>query len=312
VKKVGYVYHPYFLKHISQDYHPENPQRLKVIEKALDKSGLKKKLVMIDPEPAAPEDILLNHSEKLYKLIESTQAYEYGNIDPDTYYCRDSYAAAMLAAGGAIKAGRMVMEGAIDSAFCALRPPGHHAEPHRAMGFCLFNNIAILARRMMKDYHLERIAIFDWDGHHGNGTQWSFYDTDKVYYCSLHQYPWYPGTGRANEIGKGVGEGYNLNFPMPPGTGDAEFINTIKNGWVNAMEKYKPELLLVSAGYDAFADDPYVLLDVTEKGLNAAMRESKCAAEIYCGGKMIVLLEGGYVYDFLANTIVNHIKIMME
>lgn len=312
MKKVGYVYHPDYLKHTSQGYHPENPHRLKAIEKALDESGLRKKLVIIDPEPALPEDILLNHSEKLYKLIESTQTYDFGNIDPDTYYCRDSYATAMLAVGGAIKAGRMVMDGSIDSAFCSLRPPGHHAEPHRAMGFCLFNNIAILAHRLMKDYNLERIAIFDWDGHHGNGTQWSFYDTAKVHYCSLHQYPWYPGSGRANEVGKSEGEGYNLNFPLAAGTGDEEFISAVKDGWVNAMEKYKPELLLISAGYDAFADDPYVYLDVTEEGLNIAMRESRRVAETYCGGKMIALLEGGYVYDFLGKTVVNHIKIMME
>jgi acetoin utilization deacetylase AcuC-like enzyme len=312
LKKVGYVYHADYLKHTSQGYHPENPQRLKAIEKALDESGLKKDLVMIDPEPAAPEDILLNHSEKLYRRIESTQAYDYGNIDPDTYYCRDSFPAAMLAAGGAIKAGRMVMDDVVDSAFCALRPPGHHAEPNRSMGFCLFNNIAILARWLIKEYRLERIAILDWDGHHGNGTQWSFYDTDKVHYCSLHQYPWYPGSGRASELGKGEGEGYNLNFPLAAGAGDAEFISAVKDGWVIAMDKYKPEVLLISAGYDAFADDPYVHLEVTDMGFNTVMYEAKKVAETYCRGRMIALLEGGYVYDFLGKSVVNHIKTMME
>ncbi len=312
MKKVGYVYHEDYLKHTSQSYHPENPHRLKAIEKALDESGLKKELVLIDPEPATAEDILLNHSEKLYRQIESTQTYEYGNIDPDTYYCRDSFAAAMLAAGGAIKAGRMVMDGVVDSAFCALRPPGHHAEPNRSMGFCLFNNIAILARWLMQEYRLERIAILDWDGHHGNGTQRSFYDTDKVHYCSLHQYPWYPGSGRASELGKGEGEGYNLNFPLAAGAGDTEFISAIKDGWVIVMDKYRPEILLISAGYDAFADDPYVHLEVTEKGFKTAMCEAKKVAEIYCHGRMMALLEGGYVYDFLGKSVVNHIKTMME
>lgn len=312
MNKVGYIFHKDYLKHTSLDYHPENSQRLKAIEKAVDESGLKNDMELIHPDPATEDDILLNHTGEHFNLIKATSAHDYGNIDPDTYYCRDSFDAAMLAAGGAIKAGKMVMEGKINSAFCAVRPPGHHAEPGRAMGFCLFNNIAILAHWLIKEYKLTRIAILDWDGHHGNGTQRSFYDTKKVHYCSLHQYPWYPGTGSAVEQGSGEGKGYNLNFPMRAGSGDDEFVNAIKQGWVTAMQKYRPEIILISAGYDAYIEDPYVYLSVTAEGFDAIFRDTKKVADEHCDGRIISILEGGYIYDFLGKAVVEHIKILME
>jgi len=312
MNKVGYVYHPDFLKHRPDGYHPENPQRLKSIERALNDSGLKKDLVLIDPEPAKKEDILLNHSQGFYSLVEESSRKEFGNFDQDTYYCSDTFKTAMLAAGGCLDAGRMVMTGQIDSAFCAVRPPGHHAEYGQAKGFCIFNNIAILAHWLKKEYKLKRIAILDWDGHHGNGTQHSFYDTDEVHYCSLHAYPFYPGTGGANEIGKGRGEGYTLNFPLSPGDGDDKFVGAVREGWLLAMDQYKPEIVLVSTGYDAYRDDPYVFLDVSAEGISTVCRIAKQAADKYCGGKLILVLEGGYVLDYIGKAVVDHIKILME
>jgi acetoin utilization deacetylase AcuC-like enzyme len=312
MNKVGYVYHPDFLKHRPEDYHPENPQRLKSIEAALNESGLKNDLVLIEPEHSTKKDILLNHSENFYKQVQDSSKHDFGNFDPDTYYCKDTFKTALLAAGACLKAGRMVMEGEINSAFCAIRPPGHHAEFDHAKGFCIFNNVAILARWLMKEYNLKRVAILDWDGHHGNGTQHSFYDTDTVHYCSLHAYPFYPGTGGAGETGEGKGEGYTLNFPLFAGAGDDQFVGAVRGEWLIEMDDYKPEIILVSTGYDAFRDDPYVFLDVSPEGINEVCRVAKQAAQMYCGGKIIMVLEGGYVLDYIGKAVVDHIKILVE
>jgi len=312
MKKVGYLYDPVFLEHRPDSFHPENPQRLKAIEKAVDESGLKDYLILIKPEAARKEDILLNHAEEYYNRVEATQEIEFGNFDPDTYFCKDTYRSAMLAAGGCIKAGKMVMEGEIDSAFCAVRPPGHHSEHGYTKGFCIFNNIAILARRLWADYNLERIAILDWDGHHGNGTQHAFYDTERVHYASLHAFPFYPGSGTKNETGTGSGKGYTLNFPLGLGAGDEQFLGPVKEEWLPAMSDYRPEIILVSAGYDAFTADPYVFLDVSPEAISEICRIAKAAAEEYCDGRIVLVLEGGYVLDYIGRAVVEHLKILME
>ena len=311
MRTVGLVYSDKFLAHGSETFHPENPQRLKAIVAALRDSGIYDHLKLIDPEPARETDILTNHSPSLYERARSTRGQIPGDFDRDTYYCAESFDTAMLAVGGVLKAGRLVLSGELDSAFCAVRPPGHHAEYDRIMGFCLFNNIAILARMLKSEFGLERIAILDWDGHHGNGTQKSFYDSDMVHFCSLHNFPFYPGSGRADEIGEGRGEGYTLNFPLPYGMGDREFIEAVQQ-WASAMDQYRPETILISAGFDAYTDDPYVGLNVTLDGFNTIMRIVKDTAEKHCRGKIISILEGGYVYDFLGRAVTEHIKILME
>ena len=311
MRTVGFVYSDQFLGHGSNTFHPENAQRLKAIVSALKDSGVFDKLTLIEPEPASENEILTNHSREHYELVKSSRGKPFGEFDPDTYYCAESYDTAMLAVGGVLKAGRMVMRDELDTAFCAVRPPGHHAEYDHPMGFCLFNNIAILARILQKEFALDRIAILDWDGHHGNGTQHAFYETNKVHFCSLHNFPFYPGTGKADEIGKGRGEGYNLNFPMPYGMGDKEFIEAVEQ-WSVAMNKFRPETILISAGFDAYTEDPYVGLNVTLEGFNSIVKIAEETADQHCNGKIISILEGGYVYDFLGQAVTEHIKILME
>ncbi|MBD3218467.1 MAG: histone deacetylase [candidate division Zixibacteria bacterium] len=312
MNKVGYLFDPVYLEHRPDSYHPENPQRLKAIDDAVEKSGLKSDLVLIEAEPAVKEDILLNHTKEYYKRVEASQEIEFGNFDPDTYFCKDTYRAAMLAAGGCIKAGKMVTEGELNSAFCAVRPPGHHSEQSYTKGFCIFNNIAILARRLISDYSLKRIAILDWDGHHGNGTQHAFYDTDQVHFTSMHAFPFYPGSGSSNDTGEGKGKGFTLNFPLGLGAGDKQYLDPVRDEWIPAMEDYKPEILLVSTGYDAFTSDPYVFLEVSSEAISEVCRIAKKVAEKYCDGKIILVLEGGYVLDYIGKAVVDHLKILME
>jgi len=312
MKKVGYVFHPDYLMHTDSGYHPENPQRLKVIDRAITESGLGDKLVLIEPHPATPEQIMLNHTESHYKAVKKTQTIAFGNLDLDTFFCSDSYQAAMLAAGGAISAGELLMEGEINSAFCALRPPGHHAEPDHTKGFCLFNNIAILAYWLINEYKLNRIAILDWDVHHGNGTQKSFYDTDKVHFTSLHQYPFYPGSGSNTETGTGKGKGYTLNIPLSAGISDTVFLDAIRDDWYNAMYVYNPEIILVSTGYDAHIDDPLAFLDISDKAFTECTKIAKDVSERFCQGRIITILEGGYNLDVLKRNVINLINILME
>ncbi len=312
MRKVAYIYHQDYLLHAPEEYHPENPQRLKAVHRAVTESGLVEKMVRITPEKADKEDILLNHSPEYFARVEATAGRGSGHFDPDTYYCKDSFHTAMLAAGGVIQAGKGVIDGKFDSAFCAIRPPGHHAEYDHAKGFCLFNNIAILANWLIEQRNFERIAILDFDGHHGNGTQHSFYHTNKVHFCSIHAYPFYPGTGAAGEIGRGEGQGYTLNFPLSYMANDDDYVGPIRDEWVPAMDDYRPQILLLSAGYDAFEDDPYVNLGVTLEGINQVMRIARNVADRHCDGSIVSIFEGGYDLNFIAEAVIDHIKILLE
>jgi acetoin utilization deacetylase AcuC-like enzyme len=228
-------------------------------------------------------------------------------LDPDTGVSPGSWRAALLSAGGALLACDAVLAGKARSAFVCTRPPGHHAEAGRAMGFCLFNNIAVAARHLQRAHGLGRILIVDWDVHHGNGTQHMFETDPTVFYFSTHQFPFYPGTGSARETGSGRGAGFTLNYPMPAGSGDAEYIEVFQSVLCPEIDRVQPEAILISAGFDAHRDDPLAGMSLTEKGYAALTSILREAAGRHCDGRIISLLEGGYDLQALAAAVEAHL-----
>lgn len=283
-----------FLEHQPGFSHPESPNRLRVIYDELDKDKIGGYFLYPQFAPASLETLRLNHSTALVQQIAATQEKDHTALDADTHTSARSHEAACLAAGALIDGITKIDQGKIDNAFCLVRPPGHHAERDRAMGFCLYNNVAIAARWAMQESGLQRIMIFDWDLHHGNGTQNSFYDTDRLLYLSSHQYPHYPGTGALAEIGTGRGEGYTVNIPLPGGEGDMEYARLCNELVVPLARAYQPELILISCGFDIYDGDPLGLMRVTPAGFSWMTRAMVQIAEEVCGGKLLVTLEGGY------------------
>jgi acetoin utilization deacetylase AcuC-like enzyme len=251
-------------------------------------------LVPVAPRPADDEEILRVHGrEHLTRLAEATRRAPL-QLDPDTYLSERSLAVARLAAGGAIDLARAVVRRDLPTGLAAIRPPGHHAEASRAMGFCLLNNVAVTARALQVEEGVERVLVFDWDVHHGNGTQHSFEEDPSVLYVSTHQFPYYPGTGAAGETGRGAGEGATLNVPLPAGCGDAEYVGAVQRLLVPAARAFRPDVVLVSAGFDAHADDPLAAMTVTAAGFAAMAAVVRHLADDLCGGRLVFLLEGGY------------------
>ncbi|MDH3360256.1 MAG: histone deacetylase, partial [Desulfobulbaceae bacterium] len=241
----------------------------------------------------------LNHTHPHIQRVAATDGKTYASLDPDTNTSPQSHAAARRAAGAMVEATRMVTSGEADNAFALVRPPGHHAEADRTSGFCLFNNIAIAAHYAIKRLGLERILIVDWDLHHGNGTQHSFYDTDKVLYFSTHQYPYFPGTGSLGETGIGAGEGYTINVPLPGGQDDQAYARIFNELLIPVAKAYKPELILVSAGFDISLGDPLGLMSVSNDGFAYLTGVMQNLADEFCEGKLVLALEGGYDLDGL-------------
>lgn len=265
--KTGFVYHPAYLDHDMGPGHPESPNRLRAILQQLEQSGTLARLARIEPRKAEEEWITQVHTPG-YVASLNRHAPTSGRVslDPDTSMSPGSLTAAYLAAGGALAAADAIMAKQVDHTFCAVRPPGHHAEAGRAMGFCLFNNVAIATRYIQRRYGLTRVLIVDWDVHHGNGTQHSFEDDPSVLFFSTHQYPHYPGTGRETERGKGAGEGFTINVPMEAGEGDDEYRTVFRKVLVPAADDFKPEFVIISAGFDAHRDDPLASMALTEAG----------------------------------------------
>ena len=283
-----------FLQHQPGYDHPESPDRLRVIYDELDKEKIGDHFIYPQFDPVSHEIIRINHSEALVKRVAATQGRDHDFLDADTRTSARSYDAACLAVGALVDGIRRIEQGEIDNAFCLVRPPGHHAERDQSMGFCLFNNVAIAARWAMKESGMKRIMIVDWDLHHGNGTQHSFYETNKVLYLSSHQYPYYPGTGALLETGAGAGDGYTVNVPLPGGQGDMEFAR-IYNELVGPIAReYKPELILVSCGFDIYNGDPLGAMQVSADGFAWMTRKLVDVAEEVCNGNLLVTLEGGY------------------
>jgi len=298
----GYVYHPVYLKH-DTGQHVEVAARLEAIISYLEKTGLKKQLTLIEPRPATIDEIALVHQREYIREIEETAQRGGGWIDPDTVMSAGSYEAALYAAGGLIRAVAAVMGGEVNSAFALVRPPGHHATSQYAKGFCLFNNIAIAASYALAEYKLERILIIDFDVHHGNGTQDTFYDNPQVMYISTHQYPFYPGSGDIRETGGGAAKGTNINIPLPAGCGDAEYLKVFEQIIVPAGRRFNPQLILVSAGYDTHWADPLAMMAVSAGGFGQMTGIIKGLADELCGGRLAITLEGGYNLNALAASV---------
>lgn len=291
--KVGIVYHPDYLVH-TQSQHPERKERLEHINAALREEGLLDKIVISEPKPAVVEDIALVHSFEHISAVEEACLSGKRFLDMDTYIVPDSYKVALLSAGGALEGLRMVMEGPERKTFVLNRPPGHHAEKNQAMGFCLFNNVAVAAAVARRDFGLQRIAIVDWDVHHGNGTQHSFEDDPTVLFISIHQSPAYPGSGNLGEVGLGDGEGYTVNIPLPAGCGDRDYALFYDQIIMPILDRYKPELIIVSAGQDAYLQDPLAGMALTHKGYFYMAEKLVEAADRWAEGRLLLCLEGGY------------------
>ena len=306
------LYHPIYLNHDTGPHHPERPSRLQSILRKLRKTGLIDRLDAIELQPASTKYIELVHPREHISCIREVCAKGGGNLDPDTVVSADSYEAALFAAGGVLTGIDCVIKGKTNNAFCLLRPPGHHARPSQAMGFCLFNNVAIGARYLQKMHGLKRILIIDWDVHHGNGTEEVFCEDPEVFYISLHQYPHYPGTGGGDYIGKGRGKGFTLNIPMNAGSGDAVYIKVFKDIIMPKIDNYKPEFILISAGFDGHKDDPLSSTTLTESGYYEMTTLLKQAAASYADNRLVSVLEGGYNLISLANSVNSHIEALIS
>lgn len=315
--KTGFVYHDKFLTHDTGVGHPEKPERLKAITAHLQQIGLWQKLhhLMIDLAPL--EIIYKVHTPNHVKLIKDrcllASKEGHSALDgSDTVVSQDSYEVALLAVGGVLAAVDAVMSGVLENVFCAVRPPGHHAESATPMGFCLFNNAAIAARYAQEKFGLKRIAIVDWDVHHGNGTQEIFYSDPSVFYISLHQSPFYPGTGLQTEIGEGEGRGFNLNCPMRAGSGEKEYLEAFNREIIPKLDGYMPELIIISAGFDAHKDDPLANINLTDDSFRIMTEMVSDIAEKYSKGRIISVLEGGYNLNSLSNSVEKHLNVLMK
>ena len=311
MNKTGYVSDPFYLRHETEP-HPENPGRLTAIQNQLESSEFYNNLIPIQPHKATEEEIYLVHDSGYVESVKQSCADDVRNLDADTIISPDSYDAALLSAGAGMTAIDQIITGSIQNAFCAVRPPGHHAEQDHAMGFCLFNNVAIAARYAQKAKGLNSIFIFDWDVHHGNGTQHSFYNDPSVYYCSMHQYPFYPGTGAIEETGTGDGLGTTLNLPMDAYSEDEDYISALENKLIPEIQRYQPDLIIISAGFDAHKNDPLAQIQLTTDCFGQMTKMVMEVATDVCDGRLLSMLEGGYDYDALGNSVQLHTQTLLN
>jgi acetoin utilization deacetylase AcuC-like enzyme len=290
--------------------HVERAARIAAIDTLLQRERLLGDRPRVSFTPAPDDAILRVHTPGLLHALETIAARGGAWIDADTVVQPDSLDQARLAVGGALNAVEALLDGRIDRAFVIARPPGHHATPTRAMGFCLLNTAAIAAAHAIA-HGAQRVAILDWDVHHGNGTQDAFYGRGDVFYCSLHQWPFYPGTGLARETGSGPGGGTTLNIPLAAGTDGATYLEVVRREVIPALDRFAPDLVIVSAGYDAHEDDPLGALELTDDDFDTLMRESTTLADRH-GGRLLVVLEGGYDVDALARCVAGAITVLDE
>lgn len=300
---------PIFKDHVTAPGHPESPARIDAIQVALDAAGLVKTATRIQPREATLDELARAHDPRTIEAV--LRAIESG-VDSlangDVSVCPHSGQIARLASGGVIAGVDAVCAAGTGSAFCAVRPPGHHATTDRAMGFCIFNHVAVAARHAQAVHGIERVAILDWDVHHGNGTQDIFYEDGTVLFASTHQSPWYPGSGARSETGDGPGKGFTINRPLPAGSGRAEILGAFTDDILPAVRKFRPGLILISAGFDSRAGDPlggFTLTDEDFADLTTAVRD---VADDVCAGRIVSALEGGYSLSGLASAATAHVR----
>jgi len=315
MKKTGFLYDERYQQHLTGNYHPEIPNRLPAVYSGIKDAGLLEKLTLIQAAPADLKWVEAVHDPNYIKRFEKAcHAGESIFDTPDNQMCPATYEIALLAVGGVLEAVRRVMQGELDNAFCAVRPPGHHAEVDRAMGFCYFNNVAIAARYIQRQWKIKRVGIVDFDVHHGNGTQHIFDRDPTVFYYSIHQHPTFafPGTGREFEVGKDAGYGYTKNSPVLPGQGDREYQQLLQKDLFPAFADFKPEVILASSGFDAHVDDNMSDIKLTTEGFSWIMKKIVEMANGYARGRLISILEGGYSIKRLPELARNHVEILLN
>ena len=312
--KTALVHHPIYQKHDTGPGHPETAMRYEVVMDALrDDPHFWERLREITPEKASKGLVLAAHSAQHYKRVENAFETGHDRLDADTVVSMKSFDAALFAAGGAIAGVDAVMHGEEKNAFVAARPPGHHATGEHPMGFCLFNNVAVAAKYAQNNYkEIERVAVIDWDVHHGNGTQGIFYDDPSVYFFSMHQYPWYPGTGAKGETGFGRGLGSTLNIPVKANTQAGEQTRMFEAALGDISRNFNPDLIFISAGFDGHLTDPLGQLRLEDKDFISMTRSVKQWADQVCGGRIVSCLEGGYNLETLGLTVKNHVAALSE
>ena len=315
MNKTGFLYDIRYLLHDTGPYHPEMPERLQMIYKGIEDAGLLPSLTRVEAKRASIKLIEAVHSPSYIRRFEEVCLSGNRTMDhQDNQMCSETYDTAVLAAGGVIETARLMMEGQIDNAFCAVRPPGHHAEHDQAMGFCYFNNVAVAARYLQSEWEIERVGIVDFDVHHGNGTQHIFERDKTVFYYSIHQHPSfaYPGTGREFEQGQGIGYGFTKNSPVLPGQSDEDYRLQFEKDLLPEIDKFKPQIMLVSTGFDAHRDDEMSDIKLTTGGYTWLIQSVLKLARRYCDGRLISVLEGGYCLDRLGELAANHVKVLLE
>lgn len=312
MRKTALIYHEDYLKHYAGDFHPERKERLEAAMEFLREKGVLDKVLLMEPEPAREEDLLLVHSKEHVEFIRSLSGSGGGAADADTYVQPGTYEIAKLAAGGEILAGRLVVEGKANNSFAMVRPPGHHASRDKAAGFCYFNNAAVMIRYLQKQ-GIGKVFLIDWDAHAGNGTMDIFYKDPSILNVSVHQNPefFYPGTGFMEQIGEGEGKGYTVNIPVPEGTGSADYIRILEEFVLPMMESFNPELVVISAGQDSHRDDAISGIRLTENCYGEMTKLLLEKADKLCDGKLVVELEGGYNLEALSRSIYNIILALL-
>ena len=300
------------LKHVPAPKHPERPERLQAILRQLDRVGLRQQLTPGKARPATRDELLRVHPAEQLDRIASFEKAGGGLIEADTWVFPGTNQAALLAAGMVVEAVSRVVEGKETQAICLVRPPGHHARPGEAMGFCVYGNVAVAAADAIQRLGLQRVLIVDFDVHHGNGTQEIFYEDPRVGFYSIHRHPFYPGTGLKNETGTGKGLGFTKNVPLPFGTSRADYLAAFRASVADFAEKIRPELLILSAGFDAHAEDPVGSLGLEVEDFETITKEMTGLAKAHCGGRLVSVLEGGYNVPILAGCVAAHARTLLS